>query len=95
MFFPIITTVKDELDQVEEIEVFTKVVFCEKKPIAQSEFFSAGQSGIKAAQVLVVSIFDYVNEQKLKYKDKVYSIYRIYERSDEKIELYCELKAGG
>ncbi|MFJ7831797.1 phage head closure protein [Peribacillus sp. NPDC097284] len=95
MFFPIITTVKDELDQVEEIEAFTKRVFCEKKPIAQSEFFSAGQSGIKAAQVLVVSIFDYVNEQKLKYKDKVYSIYRIYERSDEKIELYCEVKAGG
>ena len=95
MFFPVVTTVRDELNQAEEIETFTKRVFCEKKPVAQSEFFSAGQSGIKAAQVLVVSIFDYVNEKKVKYKDKVYSIYRTYERSDEKIELYCEVKAGG
>lgn len=95
MFFPIITTVRDELNQVEEIESFTKQVFCEKKPIAQSEFFAAGQSSIKAAQVLVVSIFDYDNEMKLKFKDKVYSIYRTYERLDEKVELYCEVKAGG
>ncbi|MGM9924838.1 MAG: phage head closure protein, partial [Bacillus sp. (in: firmicutes)] len=65
------------------------------KPVAQNEFFLAGQSGIKASQVLVVSVFDYKDEKKLKFKDKAYSIYRTYERADEKIELYCEVKAGG
>ncbi|MBP0803712.1 phage head-tail adapter protein, partial [Bacillus anthracis] len=34
------------------------------------------------------------DERKVKYRDKEYSIYRTYERDDEKIELYCEVKAG-
>ena len=32
---------------------------------------------------------------KVKYRDKKYNIYRSYERNDEKIELYCEVKVGG
>ena len=31
---------------------------------------------------------------KVKYREKEYNIYRTYERNDEKIELYCEVKSG-
>lgn len=95
LYFPVITTVEDELGQKEEIEEYTHCVFCEKKPIAQSEFYQAGQSGIKPSRCLVVSVFDYEEQGKLMYKDKVYSVYRTYERPDERIELYCEVRSGG
>lgn len=94
LFFPITTTTVDELDQINEITEYTRQVFCEKKSIPQNEFFQAGTSGIKASYVLIVNIFDYQNETKVKYREKVYSIYRTYERNDERIELYCEVKAG-
>lgn len=95
LFFPITTTIEDELGQKEINEDFSRQVFCEKKSIAQSEFFAAGQRGIKAAVCLVVYTQDYQEELKLKYRNKIYNIYRVYERSDEKIELYCEVKASG
>jgi SPP1 family predicted phage head-tail adaptor len=95
LFFPIVTFTKDELSQIEETEVFSRQVFCEKKSVPQSEFFQAGQSGIKASYVLIVNFYDYQNETKVKYCDKVYHIYRTYERQDEKVELYCEVKSGG
>ncbi|WJE51115.1 phage head closure protein [Bacillus cereus] len=95
LFFPIVNTIKDEIGQIEEIEDFKRQVFCEKKSVPQSEFFQAGQSGIKPMCVLIIYTLDYQGEQKVKYREKEYSIYRTYERNDEKIELYCEVKAGG
>jgi len=95
LFFPIVTTVKDELGQIDEVEEFTRQVFCKKKSIPQNEFFHAGQSGIKANCVLIVNVFDYQEEAKVKYKDKIYSVYRTYEKNDETIELYCEVRTGG
>lgn len=94
LLFPEITTVIDELNQREEIETYSNQVFCEKRPVAQAEFFSAGQAGIKPSCVMVVSIFDYSNQEKLKYHGRIYSVYRIYERPDEKVELYCEVRSG-
>ncbi|MBD5798407.1 phage head-tail adapter protein [Bacillus pseudomycoides] len=95
LLFPVVTTIEDDLGQKEEIETFSRQVFCEKKSVPQSEFFQAGQSGIKASCVLIVHLLDYQEEQKVKYREKEYSIYRTYERNDEKVELYCEVKAGG
>ncbi|SFI36061.1 MULTISPECIES: phage head closure protein [unclassified Bacillus (in: firmicutes)] len=94
LWFPIVTTIEDELGQKEEIATFSRQVFCRKKSIPQSEFFQAGQSGIKASCILIVHYLDYQEETKVKYGNKTYSIYRIYERDDEKIELYCEVKAS-
>ncbi|PDY48449.1 phage head closure protein [Bacillus pseudomycoides] len=95
LLFPVVTTIEDELGQKEEFEEFIRQVFCEKKSVPQSEFFQAGQSGIKASCTLIVHLLDYQEEQKVKYREKEYSIYRTYERNDEKVELYCEVKAGG
>lgn len=95
LFFPVVTTTKDDLGQIEVSEDFTRQVFCEKKSISQNEFFQAGQNGFKPKCVLIVYLLDYQEEQKVQYNNKTYSIYRIYERDDERIELYCEVKAGG
>ena len=95
LYFPIITIVEDELGQTESIEHYTRMVFCDEKGVPQSEFFSAGQSGIKAAKKLIINTMDYQDELKLKFKDKVYVVYRTYPRDDEKTELYCEVKVGG
>ncbi|MFC3883755.1 phage head closure protein [Bacillus songklensis] len=95
LFFPVVTTVEDELGQKEEIEDYSRQVFCEKNSASRAEFFSAGQNGIKASCVLIINLFDYQKETRLKYENDIYSVYRTYERSDERIELYCEVRAGG
>ncbi|KMP32227.1 phage head-tail adapter protein [Bacillus cereus] len=95
LHFATVTIVEDELGQKEEIKTFNRQVFCKKKSVPQSEFFQAGQSDIKPSCILIVHILDYQEERKVKYREKEYSIYRTYERDDEKIELYCEVVAGG
>lgn len=94
LFFPVVTEVKDELGQVEEVEDYLRMAFCEKKSTPQTEFFEAGRNGIKANCVLIPHVLDYSGESKVKYKDKVYSVYRTYERADDRIELYCEVRTG-
>lgn len=44
---------------------------------------------------MIVYTLDYQEEQKVQYHNKKYNIYRTYERDDERIELYCEVKTGG
>jgi SPP1 family predicted phage head-tail adaptor len=94
-FFPIITEVEDDLGQTEEVQDFSRKVFCERKSVPQSEYFQAGQSGIKASCVIIVHQFDYQDDESLKYNNKIYRIYRRYDRNDEKVELYCEVRSGG
>jgi SPP1 family predicted phage head-tail adaptor len=95
LYFPIVKPVKDELGQIEENANYKRMVFCQRKSVPQSEFFNAGQSGIKAECVLVVNTLDFQNENKVKYKNRIYDIYREYERPDERTELYCMVKANG
>ncbi|MEC0037731.1 phage head closure protein [Bacillus cereus] len=95
VFFPVVTTTTDDLGQIEAAEDFTRQVFCEKKSVSQNEFFQAGQNGFKPKCVLIVYTLDYQEEQKVQYHNKKYKIYRTYERDDERIELYCEVKTGG
>ncbi|WP_097073797.1 phage head closure protein [Ureibacillus xyleni] len=88
-----VTITKDDLLQ--EIEVKSnREVFANKKSIAQSEFFNAGQTGIKPEYQFVIRVSDYDNEKELIYNNKTYLIYRTYEKG-ENIELYCEVRVGG
>jgi SPP1 family predicted phage head-tail adaptor len=94
-WFPTISTIVDELGQEDEQEIFDNQVFCEKKSVPQNEFFQAGQNDIKASCVLIVHTLEYQGQEKVKFQDKIYSIYRTYERNDDKTELYCEVRSGG
>ncbi|ARW38101.1 MULTISPECIES: phage head closure protein [Bacillus] len=85
---------EDDLGQEIEKEV-PRQVFCDRKSIPQNEFFQAGISGIKAAHMFEVSTLDYQDETKVRYNDKIYYVYRVYEKANERVELYCEVKARG
>lgn len=68
-------------------------VFCKVKPVQQSEFFKAGQSGLKAALCLVVSVHEYDGETALLFDGERYAVYRTYQKG-EMMELYCEVRSG-
>lgn len=95
LYFPIVNPTEDELGQIDENEIYNRLAFCQKKSVPQNEFFNAGQSGIKAECILIVNSFEYRNEKKVQYKNTIYDIYREYERTDERTELYCKVKADG
>lgn len=40
LFFPEVTTVEDDLGQIEEVETFSRQVFCEEKVFLKVSFFS-------------------------------------------------------
>ncbi len=88
-----VTTTYDELMQ--PIETRTeRDVFANKRSVSQSEFFNAGQSGLKPQYVFDIRLIEYNSETELVYNGKTYTIYRTYEKG-ENIELYCEVRVGG
>lgn len=74
--------------------VIQKPIFALVKSASQSEFFNAGQNGLKPDKVFDVLTTEYAGETELTYNGEVYSIYRIYERDDTRTELYTEKRAG-
>lgn len=71
------------------------MVFCSKMSVTRAEFNTAGQLGHNPEMMLLVDSDAYDEEQRLEYKEKKYSIYKSYQRSDGFTELYCEVKTGG
>lgn len=75
--------------QEEETDVFATI-----KSVGQREFFSAAQSGFKAEKKIEVRIEDYNDQPFVVVSGKRYSVYRTFERDDQKIELYLGQKVG-
>lgn len=71
-----------------------RLVYCAELPVNSSEFYNAGQTGIKPEHLLVIDLEEYDGETALKYEDKTYSIYRTYPRGGGLLELYCNKKVG-
>lgn len=71
-----------------ETEVFVDVL-----SVSQSEFFNAGQNGLKPEYKMILFTYDYGLQDKVKYNDKFYSVYRTYQNGD-KTELYLTAKVG-
>jgi SPP1 family predicted phage head-tail adaptor len=69
-------------------------VFGGIESISQSEFFNAGQSGLKPDYKVIMWGFEYDGQEVVKIDDIKYSIYRTYQRKDDKIELYLIQKVG-
>ena len=87
------TFVEDDIGQ--QIATNTETLcFCAELPIASSEFFNAGQNGIKSEIALLVDSESYSGETLAKYNDVRYSIYRVYPRSDGMTELYLNKRVG-
>lgn len=83
-------------DLLQEIETpVERQVFCDRLSVGQKEFSVTMQNGLKAEMTIVMDHDEFDRETKLKYRDKVYSIYRTFVRGDGDIELYCEVRVGG
>ena len=68
-------------------------VFAKIASASSSEFWKAGQTGLRADYKAVIWNFEYHDEGKVKYADTVYEVYRSYVVGD-KIELYLRKAIG-
>lgn len=60
----------------------------------QQEWFTAHRDGINALYKLVIYSFEYEDELLVELDGEIYSVYRTFKQSIDKIELYLEKKAG-
>lgn len=72
----------------------TETVFCKVKSFSQSEFFKAGQAGLKPGYQFIVLAAEYSGQTTILYNGVRYSVYRTYQVSQDQIELYAEVRAG-
>lgn len=71
-----------------------KDVFAIIRSASQSEFFNAGENGLKPDKVFDVLMTEYEGQMRVKYGDDYYSVYRSYVREDGRVELYTEKRVG-
>jgi hypothetical protein len=63
--------------------------------VSQSEYFSAGESGLKPEHKVIIWAFEYQGEKIAELNGVKYSIYRTFQNTKKnKIELYLTKKAG-
>ncbi len=69
-------------------------VFCQIDSVRQTEWFSAGQNGLKAQFVVKVFADDYAGESLIEVDGVRYGIYRTFLNAHDQMELYLERKGG-
>lgn len=69
-------------------------VFCNVTDISGSEFFEAAQTGVKPELRFVIYSFEYNGETLVSYRNAYYTVYRVYHRSKDLVELYVSKDAG-
>lgn len=69
-------------------------VFADVRSISSSEFFNAGNAGMKPAYKFVINYDEYSGETLVEYEGKRYVIYRTYRPSEDRLELYVEGRLG-
>lgn len=69
-------------------------LFCAELPATSNEFYRAAQLGIKPNAVLLVDSESYEGQDRARYNETVYSVFRHYSRSDGFTELYLTIKTG-
>lgn len=83
----------DSLGDVTFVES-SREVYAKVTSSSQREWFEAYRDDIKSVFKLIIYSFEYHDEQIVEMDGKRYSVYRTYEKSRDKIELYLEQKAG-
>lgn len=69
-------------------------VFCQVTSVSASEFFEAAKIGLRPDYRFTIFAGDYQGETELIYNGVHYSIYRTYNNTTDRLELYAETKAG-
>ena len=84
---------KNEYKQEVETDTRTEIMALYES-VSQSEFYKAGEAGLKPEFRLTTAIIDYNGEKEVELDGKRYGIYRTFEVDKDYIELYCERKGG-
>lgn len=71
-----------------------KEVFAIKSSINQSEFYKAGEEGLKPYACYTVRLTEYGGEDELEEGSQKLTIYRTYNRTDGRVELYAQERKG-
>lgn len=71
-------------------EPVERMVFADEKGIRQSEFYQASAQGLKPEIMFEMRLADYQQEQKLKFNDAIYDIFRTFKKNKDYIELVCK-----
>ncbi len=87
------TYTQDDIGQQVPAET-ERQVYCNVSSITMNEWYEAGRNGLQPQYKFTMFRYDYSGEQIAVYKEKKYSIYRTYVRTDEMIELYVEEQVG-
>ncbi|MBS6503981.1 MAG: phage head closure protein [Clostridium sp.] len=80
---------RDDIGDTVKGEVYWNKIYANKKSITQSEFYQAQAQGFKPELKFEINSFEYESNKKIRYKGKIYKIFRTYEISPEKIEIVC------
>lgn len=84
----------DEIGQMIPTEKKTEV-FAYVRDISQSEFFNAGQNGLKPRKAFDVRVFEYGGQEDIEWEGQNYHVYRSYTNMvSGRVELYTEIRVG-
>jgi len=71
-----------------------KTVFCRVRSVTVNEFFQSGQQGYRPEYRIAFLAAEYDGEQLIYYRDKPYSVIRVYNLSEDYVEVTVEARAG-
>lgn len=71
-----------------------KDVYAYVSSVNQSEFFKAGQQGLKPYACYTVRLTEYHDEDEIEVGSKKLTVYRTYNRTDGRVELYTQERKG-
>lgn len=74
-------------------------VMATSEPVTRSEFYSAGEKGIRPEYEFTINPAEYHGEEELEFTNEFgitanYGIYRTYLRNDDELEVYCSRSSG-
>lgn len=85
---------RDAIGQYIKTGTESREVFCEIGSITQSEWGAAGHMGLKPEYRVTVWADEYAGAETAVLEGMRYAIYRTYQPSGDKIELYLTRRAG-
>lgn len=72
----------------------SREVFCEVRSATRAEYFEGGKNGLVPEYVFIVFDGDYNKERTVIYNGVAYGVYRTFQGTTDRVELYCERKGG-
>lgn len=72
----------------------TTSVFAMMFSVGRTEFFNAGLQGLRPAACFAVRTAEYDGQEEIEYNGERLSVYRTYDRTDGRTELYVNRRKG-